>query len=167
MTLFLWILILFSFIFLRSTFREAKKYLYRLDHFSKYKSCNEIEGFTKRARSLIVVVSTPPTKNYEEFTAKVRIFNERQPFEFRNPNFPNKQFVKFVSIYAAYLYDAVKLYANALHKLLKKEEHARPLTEEVIREIASNGTAIINAIIQEKKYPSKLITFFSIYLDSR
>ena len=111
---------------------------------------------------MIVVVSTPPTKNYEEFTAKVRVFNEKQPFEFRNPSFPNKQFVKFVSIYAAYLYDAVKLYANALHKLLKKEEHVRPLTDDVIREIASNGTAIINAIIQEKKYPSKLITFFYI-----
>ncbi|KAL7044491.1 hypothetical protein ACKWTF_001922 [Chironomus riparius] len=142
---------------------EAKKYLYRLDHFSKYKSCNEIEGFTKRARSLIVVVSTPPTKNYEEFTAKVRIFNEKQPFEFRNPNFPNKQFVKFVSIYAAYLYDAVKLYANALHKLLKKEEHVRPLTDDVIREIARNGTAIINAIIQEKKYPS--VTGAEIWID--
>jgi hypothetical protein len=138
--------------FVRSN-REAAKYLYQLDDYSKYKSCNEIEGFTKRARSLLVVVSTPPTKNYEEFTDKVRKYSEATPFEFRIPTFPNKSFKQFISIYAAYLYDAVKLYANALHKLLTKE--TRPLTDEVIREIASNGTAIINAIIQEKKYPSE------------
>lgn len=124
-----------------------------MEQFSKYKSCKEIEGFTKRARSLIVVVSTPPTTKYEEFTDKVRTYNTKPPFEFATPFFPNKQFVKFVSIYAAYLYDSVKLYALALHQLLTKEE--RPLTDDVIREVASNGTAIIDAIIQNRTYRSK------------
>lgn len=133
--------------------REAKKYLYRVEQFSKYKSCQEIEGFTKRARSLLVVVSTPPATKYEEFTDKVRKYNTKPPFEFATPFFPNKQFVKFVSIYAAYLYDSVKLYALALHQLLTKEE--RPLTDEVIRDVASNGTAIIDAIIQNRTYRSK------------
>lgn len=133
--------------------REAKKYLYRVEQFSRYKSCNEIEGFTKRARSLLVVVSTPPTTKYEEFTDKVRKYNTQEPFNFTTPFFPNKQFVKFVSIYAAYLYDSVKLYALALHQLLTREE--RPLTDEVIREVASNGTAIIGAIIHNQTYQSE------------
>lgn len=93
-----------------------------MEQFSKYKSCQEIEGFTKRARSLLVVVSTPPATKYEEFTDKVRKYNTKPPFEFATPFFPNKQFVKFVSIYAAYLYDSVRLYALALHQLLTKEE---------------------------------------------
>lgn len=125
-----------------------------MEQFSKYKSCNDIEGFTKRARSLLVVVSTPPTLKYEEFTDKVRTYNSKPPFDFTTPNFPNKQFVKFVSIYAAYLYDSVKLYALALHQLLSNE--ARTLTDEVIREVASNGTAIIDAIIKNGTYRSKI-----------
>lgn len=137
---------------MKKSSREAKKYLYRLDQLARYNSCDQIEGFEKRASSLIVVVSTPPTKNYEEFSDKVRKYNEKKPFEFKNPSFPNKTFQTYVSIYAAYLYDAVKLYANALDKLLRREK--RSLTDEVIREIASNGTTIIDAIIQENKYPS-------------
>lgn len=125
-----------------------------MEQLSKYKSCHEIHGFTKRARSLIVVVSTPPNSIYEEFTDKVRIYNTRSPFFFANPVFPNKTFVKFISIYAAHLYDSVKLYGYALHQLLMKEQ--RPLTDEVIREVASNGTAIIDAIIQNRTYRSEL-----------
>lgn len=123
-----------------------------MEQLSKYKSCNEIEGFTKRARSLLVVVSTPPSALYEEFTDKVRKYNTKPPFEFADPIFPNKLFVKFVSIYAAYLYDSVKLYALALHQLLTQE--VRTLTDEVIREVAANGTAIIDAIIQNRTYKS-------------
>lgn len=124
-----------------------------MEQFTKYKSCNEIDGFTKRARSLLVVVSTPPTIGYEDFTDKVRIYNTRPPFEFTTPTFPNKQFVKFVSIYAAYLYDSVKLYASALNELLSKEQ--RPLTDEVIKDVASNGTAIIKTVIGFKTYRSE------------
>jgi guanylate cyclase, other len=128
-----------------------------VEQFTKYKSCNEIDGFTKRARSLLVVVSTPPTTGYEEFTDKVRHYNTLPPFEFTTPTFPNKQFVKFVSIYAAYLYDSVKIYADALHVLLSKEE--RELSDEVIKDVASNGTAIISTVIGFKSYKSKLESF--------
>lgn len=73
--------------------------------------------------------------------------------------------LQFVSIYAAYLYDSVKLYAWALDKLLKEEE--RPLTDKVIRDVASNGTRIIETIIKNRTYKSKkralrlIVGFFS------
>jgi guanylate cyclase, other len=57
-----------------------------------------------------------------------------------------------VSIYAAYLYDSVKLYAWALDQLLR--EDGRVLTDEVIFEVAQNGTAIIEAI-RNRTYQSK------------
>ncbi|KXJ81697.1 hypothetical protein RP20_CCG017728 [Aedes albopictus] len=60
----------------------------------------------------------------------------------------------YVSIYAAYLYDSVKLYAWALDKLLKAEQAHRPLTSDVIYEVASNGTRIIETIIQNRTYKS-------------
>lgn len=142
-----------SIINLISIHREAKKYLYRVEQLSKHKSCNEIgESLTKRARSLLVVVSTPPMEKYKEFTDKVRDYNTRPPFEF-SKGFPHKTYVKYISIYAAYLYDSVMLYAKALHQLLMKEE--RQLTDDVIREVASNGTAIIQTIIQNRTYKSE------------
>lgn len=63
--------------------------------------------------------------------------------------------LQFVSIYAAYLYDSVKLYAWALDKLLRQEE--RPLTDKVIHDIASNGTRIIETIIKNRTYKSKFL----------
>jgi guanylate cyclase, other len=144
-------------------FREAKKYLYRTNMLSRLNSCNEIEGLTRRARSLLVVVSTPPTTKYDEFTDKVRQYNTLPPFEFHDPFFNHKKsYMKYISIYAAYLYDSVKLYAKALHQLLTKEK--RPLTDDVIREVASNGTAIIEAIIQNRTYKSEstLLLFFFV-----
>lgn len=60
---------------------------------------------------------------------------------------------QFVSIYAAYLYDSVKLYAWALDKLLRQEE--RILTDDVIYDVASNGTRIIETIIKNRTYRSK------------
>lgn len=47
----------------------------------------------------------------------------------------------------------MKLYANALHRLLS--EHSA-LTEEIIDEVASNGTKIIETIIGLKTYRSTL-----------
>lgn len=126
--------------------------MYRVENLSKYKKCDEIDGFLKRARSLLVIVSTPPTIGYKDFTDKVRLYNTLPPFELTSPNFPNKSFVKFVSIYAAYLYDAVKLYASALNGLLMNE--TRELTDELIREIASNGSAVIDTMKGFQKYRS-------------
>lgn len=61
--------------------------------------------------------------------------------------------MQFVSIYAAYLYDSVKLYAWALDKLLKQE--SRPLNDDTIYDVASNGTRIIETIIKNRTYKSK------------
>lgn len=58
-----------------------------------------------------------------------------------------------MTIYAAYLYDSVKLYAWALDKLLQEEQ--RQLTDTVIHEVASNGTRIIETIIKNRTYDSK------------
>lgn len=128
--------------------------MYRVEQLSKHKSCNEIgESLIKRARSLLVVVSTPPITKYNEFTEKVREYNTLPPFEFNIGGFPHKTYLKYISIYAAYLYDSVILYAKALHQLLMKEQ--RPLTDDVIREVASNGTAIIQTIIQNRTYKSE------------
>lgn len=51
--------------------------------------------FLKRARSLLVVVSTPPTNNYENFTEKVREYNTKEPFNFSLPMlFSNNNYIK-------------------------------------------------------------------------
>nr|CAD7457814.1 unnamed protein product [Timema tahoe] len=52
---------------------------------------------------------------------------------------------QFVSIYAAYLYDSVKLYAHALHELLDKYSIVNQ-TDQVIEQVASNGTKIIETL---------------------
>lgn len=70
-----------------------------------------------------------------------------------NSVFLNVLFFQHVSIYAAYLYDSVKLYAHALDKLLKSEN--RTLSDEVIFDVASNGTRIVETIIHNGSYKSK------------
>ncbi|XP_067647261.1 receptor-type guanylate cyclase Gyc76C-like isoform X2 [Eurosta solidaginis] len=117
------------------------------------KVCHETESFKQLARSLLVVASTPPTDSYENFTARVREYNAKKPFDFQVPSlFYNNKYLKFVSIYAAYLYDSVKLYAWALDKLLRLEE--RLLTDDVIYDVASNGSRIIETIIKNRTYKS-------------
>lgn len=66
-----------------------------------------------------------------------------------------------MSIYAAYLYDSVKLYGWALDELLRQEQ--RPLTDDVIHEVASNGTKIIETIIKNRTYKSE---YFSLLFSS-
>lgn len=133
--------------------KESKKYLWRADRVSHIKNCNETGQFEMRGRSLLVVVASEPQPEFEQFTAKVRAYNQQKPFMFKMPTL-FKEFPKYVSIYAAYLYDSVKLYAWALDKLLKAEQQHRPLTDEVIHEVASNGTRIIETIIQNRTYKS-------------
>ncbi|EFA10586.2 receptor-type guanylate cyclase Gyc76C isoform X1 [Tribolium castaneum] len=141
--------------------KEAHKYIWKPAIFDKYESCisNDYNGLLKRGKSLFVVVPTAPTENYESFTEKVRYYNSREPFNFET-SVLLKSFEKYVSIYAAYLYDSFKLYANALHKLLSEEP---ALTDELIEEIASNGTKIVETIIQMKTYKS--ITGATMKLD--
>lgn len=134
--------------------KEANKYLWKPEQINTLSSCYKIPNFEKKAKSLLVIVSTPPIGSYENFTQNVRLYNNKEPFNFSTPEiFNSKSFRKFVSIYAAYLYDSVKLYAWALDELLRKE--TRPLTDEVIFDVASNGTKIIETIIKNRTYKSE------------
>lgn len=132
--------------------RDASRYLFNVKKVHDMRSCvTEMEKIKKRARSLLVVVSTPPTENYGTFTAKVKEYNDKEPFNFHTPVI-FRDYEKFVSINAAYLYDSVKLYAWALDKLLRSD--TRPLTSDVIYDIASNGTRIIETIVNNRTYKS-------------
>lgn len=44
--------------------------------------CPKTSEFKKRAQSLLVVVSSEPTEIYEEFTDRVRKYNNMPPFNF-------------------------------------------------------------------------------------
>ncbi|PBC33701.1 Guanylate cyclase 32E [Apis cerana cerana] len=127
--------------------QETKNMTRKPEHFDNLRNCLEPKDFLKRARSLMVVVSTPPTQNYEEFTKKVREYSSKEPFNFVIPELLRK-YEKYVSIHAAYLYDSVKLYARALDQLLRDQP------EHTLEEIASNGTQIIETIIRNHTYQS-------------
>lgn len=78
--------------------------------------------------------------------------------------------LQFVSIYAAYLYDSVLLYARALHDLLypngirNETTHERLVpSEKSLEDIVSNGTRIIESIIKRGSYSS--ITGANMQLD--
>ncbi|XP_055590315.1 receptor-type guanylate cyclase Gyc76C-like [Uranotaenia lowii] len=132
--------------------KESKKYLWRADRVSNIKNCSEMDPFLMRGRSLLVVVASEPQPEFDEFANKVRTYNQKPPFSFKMPALFQTIAKHYVSIYAAYLYDSVKLYAWALDKLLKAEN--RTLTSEVIHEVASNGTRIIETIIRNNTYRS-------------
>ncbi|XP_066155671.1 receptor-type guanylate cyclase Gyc76C-like isoform X2 [Euwallacea fornicatus] len=134
--------------------KEVHKYIYKFDELEKYKNCAELSDYhslINRVKSLFVVVPTAPTENYKSFSERVRDYNKKEPFNFMTSQFPSEHgklfvsFEKFVSIYAAYLYDSVKLYASALHHLLSEQPN---LEESAIRELSSNGTKIIETIIK-------------------
>lgn len=55
-------------------------------------------------------------------------------------------------MYAAHLYDAVFLYANALSRVIRESNKTEP--EDII-EVAKNGRALFKQIIQERKYHSE------------
>lgn len=55
----------------------------------------DMEKLKTRARSLLVVVSTPPSENYGNFTAKVKEYNAKEPFGFVTPVvFSTRQYEK-------------------------------------------------------------------------
>ncbi|KAH8373431.1 hypothetical protein KR009_006854 [Drosophila setifemur] len=142
--------------------REAEKYLRKVDQIDLMSNCHSTDNFNQLARSLLVVASTPPTKGYEQFTEQVQAYSTKPPFNFNIPElFIKSSFSKFISIYAAYLYDSVKLYAWAVDQLLRQE--TRVLTDEVIFEVASNGTRVIDTIIKNRTYMS--VTGATIKID--
>lgn len=73
-------------------------------------------GNWEAARSLLVVTPSPPSNpDYHKFHRAVNDYNEKNPFNFPNPF--NKQ--KKITVYAAYLYDAVMLWAKAADNITK------------------------------------------------
>lgn len=144
------------------SYREAFKYLWQPEQMEKVENCEQHQkGFLNRGRSLLVVVSSPPNEaRYRDFTSKVAEYNKKEPFNFTMPSILQKDgFHKYVSIYAAYLYDAVMLYARALDMLLQKYD---VVTEEILHKVASNGTLIIEML---KNHTYESITGSSIKMD--
>ncbi|GBP92017.1 Receptor-type guanylate cyclase Gyc76C [Eumeta japonica] len=142
--------------------KEALKYLIKTEERGLQVTCPSTPDFKKRAQSLLVVVSSEPTRDYENFTARVREYNMMKPFAFELPAVFENKFNKFVSIYAAYLYDSVRLYALALDMLLKNE---KPLTQKKVLEVVTNGSKIIATMIRSTPYKS--ISGMSVRLDER
>lgn len=64
---------------------------------------------------------------------------------------------QFVSIYAAYLYDSVKLYATALHTLIREETVLKneTLTYQKLMSVATNGSLIVSKMIRITPFRSK------------
>ncbi|XP_022917682.1 receptor-type guanylate cyclase Gyc76C-like [Onthophagus taurus] len=130
--------------------KETYKYLWRHDFLTNVGTCEDFDkDFRKRAQSLLVIVPTGISDGYENFTAAVRKYNSKEPFNFVIPDIFNS--AVFVSIYAAYLYDSVMLYARALHELLQNESN---LDDEKIDEIGKDGMKIIKKVISFESYPS-------------
>ena len=59
-----------------------------------------------------------------------------------------------VPIYAAHLFDAVMLYANALSQTIKSANLTNPSD---ILEAAKNGRSLFQQIIEQRKYTSKSV----------
>lgn len=144
--------------------KEALNYLIKTEDRGITKvSCPNTEEFKKRAQSLLVVVSSEPSSSYEDFTKRVRKYNSLEPFKF--PDVFGDLFNKFVSIYAAYLYDSVKLYAKALDEIIKEDTATEYLTYPKLMTIATNGSRIVKKMI--KSSPYKSISGMSISLDEK
>ncbi|XP_013182173.1 PREDICTED: guanylate cyclase 32E-like [Papilio xuthus] len=147
------------------TSKDSLKYIINTEDRGSKLVCPNTPEFRKRAQSLLVVVSSEPTGGYANFTSKVQQYNSMKPFEFPLPTVFVDRFTKFVSIYAAYLYDSVKLYATALDKLIKEETDKEQLTYKKLMSIATNGSRIVAEMI--KSSPYKSVSGMSIRLDER
>ncbi|XP_071447576.1 receptor-type guanylate cyclase Gyc76C-like [Hetaerina americana] len=148
------------------TSKEAMKFLWKPEVYQKFNSCYDQKEFAKRGHSLLVIMASPPSQNYDSFTENVRKYSAMPPFKFVVPDiFKGINLHKHVSIYAAYLYDSVKLYARALDTLLRQKGHSAQhlLSPENITAIASDGKSIIQAIINNGSYQS--VTGANINLD--
>ncbi|XP_072943508.1 receptor-type guanylate cyclase Gyc76C-like isoform X2 [Epargyreus clarus] len=148
--------------------KDSLKYLIKTEERGYAKLvCPNTPEFRKRAQSLLVVVSSEPESSYENFTSKVQKYNSMKPFQFPLPAVFENKFYKFVSIYAAYLYDSVRLYATALHNLIVEETVLKneTLTYEKLMSVATNGSRIVSKMITNT--PFKSVSGMSIRLDER
>lgn len=144
--------------------REALKYLWRHQDIANRKqdiSCERLPSFDQKlSRSLLVVAPSPPDHTYENFSVEVNEYGKKPPFNFGGNLLAMVGFnkPKEVSVYAANLYDAVYIYANALQNLRTKR------SSEDIQKLARDGRAIFTEIIEMKSYTS--ITGAKISIDT-
>ncbi|KRZ28144.1 Guanylate cyclase 32E, partial [Trichinella pseudospiralis] len=113
--------------------------LYTVEEFHNYPFVNRIVDLS---RSVLAIIPSPVTftdKAWQEFWEKVNQYNAQPPFNFFNP-VSNSHIGKYpvVNRYATYLYDAVMLYATALHEELQAGGDPR------------NGSAIIGRIFNRR-----------------
>lgn len=72
---------------------------------------HEINAIYDASRSLLVIARSPPeSHNYSNFVEKVREYNKLPPFSLSD----RMDLKRHITYYAAYLYDAIILYAEAL-----------------------------------------------------
>ena len=96
-------------------------------------------------------------ENYDDFQGCVRKYGHKPPFNFpsnKNPSTLLKNFKIYVTVSAAHLYDAVMLYANALHKHIQEAKRTKTVDSKVIGTLARQGKEITDTIIQFKRYRS-------------
>ncbi|ELT90006.1 hypothetical protein CAPTEDRAFT_179119 [Capitella teleta] len=130
------------------------EYLVIYTQFTTYNNEDPLKYFKRElplilhaAQSLLIVVSSPPSNpDYADFHLMVNGYNELPPFSYPNPFDRPKQ----ISVYAAYLYDSVFLYARALDEILQEGGDPR------------NGSGILAKILG-RSYQS--IQGFLSYMD--
>jgi ABC-type branched-subunit amino acid transport system substrate-binding protein len=82
-------------------------------------------------RSYLGVLASPP-RNFTEFSRRVNWWMEEEPFRFQNP-LSRLGGLKNIRIEAAYLYDAVMLYAQAVRQIV--EEPGNLSESEILEKI--------------------------------
>ncbi|KAJ2952824.1 hypothetical protein O0L34_g7189 [Tuta absoluta] len=149
--------------------KESLKYLINTEERGvSIISCPNTTEFRRRAQSLLVVVSSEPSAaDYIDFTRDVRAYNDKPPFGFELPAvIQNLNYNKFVSIYAAHLYDSMMIYAKTLDSLISEHKSRNTeFTREMLMSIVTNGSNIIATMIKKSPYTS--IAGHSIRLDDR
>ncbi|XP_065155989.1 guanylate cyclase 32E isoform X2 [Atheta coriaria] len=130
-----------------------------IDEYNEKNPATYLQGFlTEEAdpsaqqafRHYLGVVPSSPV-GFENFTVQVNTYLEKPPFNFSNPlNHLNVTAGKIIVSGAAYLYDAVHLYARALMQILDEGGDTR------------NGSAIINCI---KGTHYKSAMGYMVYMD--
>ena len=147
---------------------------------SEISNCSELESPSPQAaQSLLMIVTTTPDESFAEFSNKVREFNTKEPFNFFEPSifhgyrrvrssschfFPrvsSRAYPRFdaqhVPMYAAHLFDAVILYAEALNSSIAELSASvsdAELEPEQIAELAKDGKSLFKRI-KSRKYNSK------------
>ncbi|KAI5716828.1 hypothetical protein M8J76_013083 [Diaphorina citri] len=143
---------------------EAHKYLYRIADMNRHKSCLEMKDLYARARSLLVVVLSPPGSDYAQFVERVKKYNTLDPLY---ADALNALLNREGSNLTEEQIDSVALNGTAIiAEIIKRGTYHRQgtnLTQEQIDSVALNGTAIIAEIIKRGTYHS--VTGSTIKLD--